>query len=235
MGYYVVRLAHRTVPFMVLLLLSACASTPKPLTSPVPGKWVETIQSAVAVSIKQGEESKSARGYLIFRRPDRFHLALIAPFGQSLLDVYSDGKSFICLIPVKQTAYRGSLDELPEQDGVRLWGLMSWVVEQPPIANSNSTEQDNVTIDGRREKILYDERGLAVRRIAENGDRVDYRDYGSVDGVPFPMGVELSDRNGIKVSVTFDEPEINRPVEEAVLAPSLDNVTILPFSAFQGF
>jgi YD repeat-containing protein len=218
--------------FLTVLSFAACATAPKPLTGLVPGREMETLQSAVHVSIRQGETSRGGRGYLVFQRPDRFHLVILSPFGQSLFETYSDGGRFVALFPGEKTAYRGSVAELPE--GVRLWGLMRWVVERPPVAGPTSGERDNVTADGRRERVSYDGRGLVVSRRDEAGNRVAYRDYEGVDGVAFPLGIEISDREGTAVSITFDEPELNRPLEEGALTPVLGQVRLLPFSAFPG-
>jgi YD repeat-containing protein len=217
----------------MLLVIAACATAPSPLTGLVPGREMETLQSAVDVSIKQGGASRSGHGFLVFQRPDRFHLAVLSPFGQSLFEIYSDGERFVGLLPGEKTAYAGSLAELPA--AVRLWGMMRWVVERPPVAGPTTGVRDNVTADGRRERIYYDERGLVVRREAEDGDRVTYREYRNVEGIAFPMEVEICGREGTTVTVAFDEPELNRPLEEGVLTPSLGEVKILPFSAFPGF
>jgi outer membrane lipoprotein-sorting protein len=216
-------------------LLASCASGPHPLTGLVPGREMHSLQSAVAVTMRQGDESRGGRGYLVFRRPDRFHLALLSPFGQSLLDIYSDGTTLTCLFPRERTAYRGSLAELPDREGVRLWGLMRWVVEQTPPAGPTTGTRDNITSDGRHERLTYDERGLVVSRESDNGDRIFFRDYASVEGIAFPLGIDLTDRQGMQVSVTFDEPELNGALDDETLTPALDGVSVLPFSAFTGF
>jgi hypothetical protein len=223
--------AARGLIVSVLFFLAACATTPRPLTDVVPGREMETLQSPVHVSIRQGDTSRGGRGYLVFQRPDRFHLVILSPFGQSLFEIYSDAARLVCLYPSEKIAYRGSIAELPE--GVRLWGLMRWVVERAPQGTS-AGERENITSEGRRERVLYDERGLAVRRVDGEGNRVVYRDYGSVDGIAFPQGVEISDQQGTTVTVTFDEPELNRPLEEGVLSPSLEAVRVLPVSALAG-
>jgi hypothetical protein len=52
--------------------------------------------------------------------------------------------------------------------------------------------------------------------------------------VPFPGVIEFTDRNGLRVKVTFDEPEINKPLEDTALTPNLEGVTILPLANFKG-
>ena len=223
--------AARGLIVSVLFFITACATTPRPLTGLVPERELQTLQSPVHVSIRQGESSRGGRGYLIFQRPDRFHLVILSPFGQSLFEIYSDAARLVCLYPSEKVAYRGNISDLPE--GVRLWGLMRWVVERAPTGPS-AGERENITSEGRHERVVYDERGLALRRIDGEGNRVIYRDYGSVDGIAFPLGIEIADRQGTTVSVTFDEPELNRPLEDGVLDPPLETVRVLPLSALAG-
>jgi Outer membrane lipoprotein LolB len=218
-----------------ILLFSGCAAAPKPpLTGLIPGKEMETLQSAVSISVTTAGGSFGGRGFLIFRRPDRFHLAVLSPFGSPLVEVYSDGDRFICLIPSRQTAYSGRIDELPVRDGLKAWSLMRWVVERTPAAGPARTRM-NVNGAGGRELLTFDSRGLLEQKETEDGDRVVYRDYQVRDGIPFPESIELTDRRGDNVKISMEEPELNRPVAETALVPTLDGLKILPFSEFRGF
>lgn len=208
----------------ILLLIAGCSTAPKKLEGLVPGRGVESLQSPVSISIVQGGEKKSARGYLLFKRPDLFHLAILAPFGQTLLDLYSHGDRVTCIVPGKRTAYSGRLEELPELQGVRLWGLMRWLVERP---------LDGAGAGG--EQVQLNDQGLVTRRTAANGDSVSYGEYAAVGGIAFPMNVELSDRTGMRITLVFDEPEVNGVVDEGALTPVLDRLTVLPLTSFQGF
>lgn len=49
-------------------------------------------------------------------------------------------------------------------------------------------------------------------------------------GVPFPATIELTDRQGVQVKISFDEPEVNAPVDDGALTPKLEGVTILPLA-----
>lgn len=127
--------AKQLVLILIVLLFSGCAAVPKPpLTGLIPGKEMETLQSAVNITVTTADRSFGGRGFLIFRRPDRFHLAVLSPFGSPLVEVYSDGERFTCLVPSRQTAYSGLIEELPDRDGLKAWSLMRWVVERTPAA-----------------------------------------------------------------------------------------------------
>lgn len=232
------RLSTMLKTFIVLFplaLAAGCATAPRPVATVVPGKEVETLQSPITISVKTAEKGMGGRGYLIFRRPDRFHLVLFSPFGLTLFEVFSDGDRLTCLIPSKNTAYSGLLSELPEQGGLRSWGMMRWAVERPRVTGPVTGSRECETADGRRELVYFGDQGLLQRKVTEDGDQVVYRDYRNINGVAFPFSIELSNWRGETVQITFDEPEVNTPVEDAALTPVLEGITVLPFSAFQGF
>lgn len=219
---------------VVVSLVVGCAAAPKPLTGLVPGREVETLQSPVSVSVKTASRSMGGRGYLIFKRPDRFHLAVLSPFGPTLADIYSDGERLTCVVPGRQAAYSGRIEELPDGHGLRAWAMLRWVVERTPVAGP-ALEQENVNGAGVRERLFYNDQGLLERKVTEEGDQVAYRDYRNVAGVPFPESIELANRWGDTVRIVFDEPEVNRPVDDVALTPRLEGVTVLPLGEFRGF
>jgi Outer membrane lipoprotein LolB len=229
------RFVYRPLVIIALSLLFGCAAAPRqPLTGLIPGKEVETLQSSISVSVKTAERSMAARGFLIFKRPDRFHLAVLSPFGLTLVDIYSDSDRFTCVIPTRQTAYSGRISELPDRDGLKAWAMMRWVVERTPVAGP-ALERENVNGAGVRERLYYDGQGLLERKETEEGDRVVYRDYRNVDGVAVSESIELTNSRDDTVRVVFDEPEVNRPVEEEALSPHLEGIKVLPFTEFHGF
>jgi Outer membrane lipoprotein LolB len=220
---------------MMLNSLAACATVAKPLSGIVPGREAETLQSTIAISVKSGERSIGGRGYLIFKQPYRFHLAVLSPFGPTLFEVFSDSERITCLIPSKQIAYSGLLSELPEQGLMKSWGMMKWVVERPPVAGSSQAALEITSSTGRRERIFFDSNGLVQRKVTEDGDEVVYNGYQNINGVPFPASIEIGTRKGDTVKIVFDEPEINQPVEEAALKPNLEGITVRPLAEFKGY
>ena len=220
---------------LVVTLLAGCATPSRaPLTGLVPGREVETLTSPISLSLKTAERSLGGRGFLIFKHPGRFHLAILSPFGTTLADIYSDGQQFSSVIPSRQVAFRGPVAHLPERDGLKAWALMQWVMERTPPAGP-ALERSNVNAAGVRETLYYDPRGFLERKETEEGNRVIYRDYRNVDGVAFPGSIELIDSRNNLVKVIFEEPEINREVGEAALTPMLEGLRVLPFSEFRGF
>ena len=220
---------------VLALFLSACATIQKPLSGIVPGREVETLQSTISIAVKTAEKSIGGRGYLIFKHPDRFHLAVLSPFGMTLLEVYSDSERITCIVPSRQIAYSGLISELPDRGVMKSWGMMRWVVERPPVAGPTMGTREITMADGRNERVFFDGNGLVQRKETEDGDEVVYNNYQNVDGVPFPESIAIGNRRGDTVKIVFDEPEINRPVEAIAINPNLDGITVLPLTEFKGF
>jgi len=233
-----IRIAANLVLLLVVAItISACATAPKPEPPPSfrPVGSVETLQSQVSLSVRSGDRKLGGRGYLVFKRPDRFHLAVLSPFGFTLMDVFVSDDLITCLIPSKQTAYQGRVSELPDRNALRGWGMMRWVVDTPPATEGTGAgEREYVGSDGKRDILSYDGRGLLTAKTNETGDRVTYLDYRDRNGVSFPGTIEMSNVRGDTVRIVFDEPEINQPLEEAALSPSLDGIEVLPLAAFRG-
>jgi outer membrane lipoprotein-sorting protein len=231
----ILRVIQRVIlPTILMVTFSACATVPKPVVPVKPGKEVESLQSVVSLSVKNSGHSMGGNGYLIFKRPDRFHLVVLAPFGITVMEVFVNGELVTCVVPSKQTAYTGKFSELPEQNALRGWSMMRWVVETPTAVNGTGGETERLREDGSKEFLTFDERGLLQRKTNEDGDQVAYSKYRQINGVAFPETIEMRDRQGNTVKVSFDEPEINQPVEETALVPNLEGYTVLPLTDFKG-
>jgi hypothetical protein len=225
--------AKNLLLLLLLLAVSACATVNKePLTGIVPGREVETLQSSVSVSARSGEHSTSGRGFLIFKQPDRFHMAILSPFGLTAIEVFSGNDRLTCVIPSRQTAYAGLISELPENSSLRSIALMNWVVARPPAASGAPASREMTAPSGDR--FYFDEYGLLERKVSPEGNEVAYHDYRSINGVAFPESLVISNPYGASVKVVFDDPEINQPVEDAALTPNLEDYTVLPLSEFKG-
>jgi len=225
------RFSRTFIVLLILGTLSACATAPKPLTGLVPGKEVDTIQSSLAISMKAGEHSSGGRGYLIFKYPDRFHLAVLSPFGLTVLDLFSDGERLTCLVPARQTAYRGLLTELPETGRLSSLGLLKWVVARTPARQAGAGAGEIVTAEGDR--IFFDGDGLVSRKLSPKGEEVKYSGYRNVNGIAFAETLEIANSYGATVRIVFDDPELNAPVDNSVLTPNLEGITVLPLSEFK--
>lgn len=210
--------------------LFGCATVKKPLTGLVPGRSVNTLQSSVSLSATSGERSSAGRGYLIYQAPELYHLLLLSPFGQTILEAFGENDRFTCVIPSRQLAYTGLLSDLPGESALKSLQLFQWVMAPPPLPVPTPPRQ-KVEIEGT--SYQFDEVGMLERKVAPSGDQVSYEGYRSIDGVAFPETVVIRNAAGAEVRIVFDEPQLNAPVEPSALRPELAGMAVLPLSAFK--
>lgn len=217
------------------LLLAACAAAPvsrEPASGPAAG--IETVQGSVNISLSTAAGRLGGNGVLFYRRPASLRLSILAPFGQSLFDIAVDGNRVLCFRESKHQGWQGDLDDLPEMLGKRVWPLLRWALEPLPPSGP-AQERTFAGDDGRSDRILYDSRGVVQRKVTANGDVVTYGDYRSDAGIAFPGTIEIATAEGNSLRLTFDEPEINRPIADDILHPRLDGYDLLPLADFRGF
>jgi hypothetical protein len=217
-----------------LLLLTACATMPTPPVDYRPGAVVETLSSAVSLSIHTSDSSIGGSGYLVYRRPDQLHLVVLSPFGTTMMEAFALGDRITLMYPSKSTAYVGRFDELPDKGGLQGWRLMRWVMDADPHEDQRfSGTVERVNKQGVTEKVTY-AHGLVASKDSPDGDHVRYGRYFAVNGVPVAAELDLRNGRDDRIRITLDEPEINTPLEDAVFAPRLNGMTVLPLSAIQG-
>jgi len=224
------------VALLTILLLAAlgCAGVPKPREPFIPGATVETLAAAVSLSVQTPEGSSGGTGYLLYRRPDRFHLVMLTPFGSTALEFFVRDDRVTVLFPSKGVAYAGSLADLPARGGLQGWRMMRWVLEGAPLFLPGAPRTvERTDAEGGETTTLYDGDGLLRRKISGDGEAT-YRDYQSAGGVAFPAVIEFTDPHGVRVKITFDEPEVNGPVDDAALTPNLEGLTLLPLASLRG-
>jgi hypothetical protein len=225
------RLLKRTLP---LLLLTACASISTPPADYRPGAVVETLSSAVSISIHATDRSMGGSGYLLFRRPDLLHLVVLSPFGTTMMEVFALGERIMLVYPSQSTAYVGRFDELPDKGGLQGWRMMRWVMDTDPSEGQRSGGTlERLNKLGFKEKVTY-ENGLVVSKESPYGDHVYYGGYSAVKGVPVAAELELRNVRDDRIRIMLDEPEVNIPLDDALFVPRLNGMTILPLSAMQG-
>lgn len=217
-----------------LLLFSGCATTSGTVLDYRPNAVVETLSSAVALSVQTSDRGMSGQGYMVFRKPDQVHLVVLSPFGTTIMEVFALGKQITLIFPSKATAYTGSIDELPDGGGLQGWRMMRWVMDADPSneRHSNGTVERMGKL-GFIEKVTYAD-GLITSKSAPNGDQVFYEKYELIGGVPVAVKVEMRNIRDDRVRLTLNEPEVNTALEDAVFIPQLEGFTILPLSDLKG-
>lgn len=217
-----------------LLLLAACATVATPPLDYRPGAVVETLSSAVSLSVHTPENSLGGSGYLVYRRPDQLHLVVLSPFGTTLMEAFALGDRITLIYPSRSIAYAGRFDELPDKGGLQGWSLMRWVMDADPHeGNPLNGTVERVSPLGFSEKVTY-ENGLVIAKESSGGDHIYYRNYSVVNGVPVAGELDLRNGRDDRIRIKLDEPEVNNPLDDAVFTPHLDGVTVVPLAALKG-
>lgn len=222
--------------FLLLLLLAmipGCASVPVQNRA-VHGVAIETLQGSVNVSLSSPAGQTSGNGVLFYKRPDSFRLSILAPFGQVVFDIIVAGERVTCLDQSRKTAWQGTIGDLPPSLGTRVWPLLQWAVE-PPQLPGPSFERIFTRADGTTEKLYYDPAGFVQRKVNSSGDEIFFSDYRTAGDLAMPNRIEINASEGSRLVLTFDDPELNRPIEDGVLNPKLEGYEILPLAGFRGF
>jgi len=217
-----------------LLLLTACATVPTPPLDYRPGAVVETLSSAVSLSIHAADSRMGGSGYLLFRRPDQLHLVVLSPFGTTVMEAFALGDRLTLIYPSRSTAYVGDFNELPDKGGLQGWRMMRWVMDADASGEKplSGTVERTGTL-GFSEKVTF-ENGLITAKESLTGDLVQYRNYSVVNGVPLAAELDLLSGRGDRIRIVLDEPEVNTPLDDDVFTPQLGGLTVMPISAIPG-
>ncbi|MDD5286515.1 MAG: lipoprotein insertase outer membrane protein LolB [Desulfuromonadaceae bacterium] len=217
-----------------LLLFTGCATIATPPFAYRPGRVVETLSSAVSLSIHASDGSMGGSGYLLYRRPDQLHLVMLSPFGTTMMEAFAKGDRITLIYPSRSTAYVGRFDELPDKGGLQGWSLMRWVMDADPREGLPLSETvERISKLGFTEKVTF-EHGLVTSKVSPAGDHVYYSRYSPVNGVPVALKLDMRNGRDDRIRITLDEPEVNTPLDDSVFAPCLDGLTVMPLSAIQG-
>lgn len=226
-------LKHALVTLLVLATLAGCAAVPVQRQA-VHGVAVETLQGSVNVSLSIPAGQLSGNGLLFYKSPDSFRLSLLAPFGRVVFDILVEGEKVICLMESRKTVWQGDFGDLPPALGTKVWPLMKWVLEPPHPAGPARQRLFSRT-DGTTETIYYDPAGFVQRKVNAGGDEVLYSDYRITADRAMPNRIEIKSAEGSSLTLVFDDPELNLPIDNSILNPSLAGYAILPLAGFSGF
>jgi len=226
-------LKNALLSFLLLAILSGCAAVPVQQGA-VHAVDIETLQGSVNISLSSPAGRISGNGFLFFKRPDSFRLSILAPFGQIVLDIIVEGERVLCLKESLKTGWQGTVGDLPASLGTKVWPLMKWIVE-PPQPSGPARERYFTRVDGTTEKIYYDPAGFVQRKINGGGDEVLYSDYRIKENLAIPNRIEIHASEGSRLILTFDDPELNQPIESGILNPRLEGYKFLPLKELKGF
>ena len=217
------------------LLLAACGTLPRPGSDFQPGAVVETLSSAVSVSVNAGDTGVAGHGFIVYRRPGQLHLVILSPFGSTFMEAFLQGDRITLVYPSSATAYSGPVSEMPEKNGMLGWSMLRWIMDADPSAIGDVM---NGTVErsgkhGEKEKVTF-ENGLTIAKMSSAGDKVYYSRYIVINRVPLATEIDLRNAHDDRVLLTLSEPDVNTPLDDAALLPRLDGVTVLPLTELKG-
>lgn len=220
-------------PLLLLIILSGCAAVPLQ-QEVVHVVAIETLQGSVNISLSTSAGQMSGNGVLFFKKPDSFRLSILAPFGQVVFDIIVAGEEVLCLSEKRKTAWQGTVADLPASLGTKVWPLLTWTVE-PPHPPGPTLERFFKRADGTVEFVSYDTAGFVQRKVNATGDEVYYSDYRITGDRALPNRIEINAADGSRLVLTFDDPDLNQPIENGILTPGLAGYAILPLRELKGF
>ena len=218
------------LPFLLLLLMSGCALTPRVPLAYQAGTLVETLSAAASFSISKGEQGMSSNGYLLYQRPGRMRMVVLSPFGTTLLEAIVSGDMITIVNSSERVAFSGRLDELPDQGEGQTWRHARWVMDvDPPGAALKDGTLTRFNSLGEREQVVYQD-GLVISKLLDNGDMARYGDYIVINGVPLATEILMDSSNGGHFRIRISEPEVNAELSPEAFIPNLDGFSILPLT-----
>jgi hypothetical protein len=220
-------------PLLLLAILVGCASAPVQHKT-VSGAAIETLQGSVNVALTSPGGQMSGNGFLFYQKPDNFRLSILAPFGQVVFDIIVSGEKVLCLQESRKIAWRGTVADLPPTLGTKVWPLLKWILESPQPAGA-SMERSFKRADGTIEIVYYEPGGLVQRKVNGVGDEVLYSDYRLSGERALANRIELLAAEGSRLVLTFDDPELNLPLDGTVLSPDIGGYQIRPLGELEGF
>lgn len=176
----------------------------------------------------------SGNGFLFYKKPDSFRLSILAPFGQVVFDIIVSGEKVTCLQEKRKTVWQGTVGDLPPSLGTKVWPLLKWILE-PPHPAGPSRERFFTRDDGTVEIVHYEPGGLVLQKVNGAGDEVFFSDYRITGDRAIANRIELTASEGSRLVLTFDDPELNLPVDDGILSPDLAGYEIRPLDELNGF
>ncbi len=185
-----------------------------------------------AVFETSGSEAtvRRASGVLLVKKPDRFRLRLLSPFGFTVFDYVSSGEHVRIELPLQgKTLTDGEADHGPFSPRLL---RQQFLRESAPFAGHCGEDADAELLylscceaDGPMLRRINIERssGRVRREVMFDAVRnrlefvVDYSDYRPVSGIDLPFAISLA-TDSQKLTVTVAAYEVNPPLTDDLFA-----------------
>jgi len=218
---------------LAISLLSGCALNKAPTIIYRPGATVETLSSAVSLSISNGDQGMSTSGYMLYKHPDQIRMVILSPFGSTLMEVIVVGENITILDTPAGKAFIGRIDDLPPQGGLENWSHARWVMDvDHNQSNVHEGKIERLNRMGVKELVTFSN-GLIESKRLPNGDEARYGDYVAIDGVPLATEIVMENASGKRLRIKLTEPEINTFLATDAFTPRLEGMVPYPLSVLK--
>lgn len=216
-------------------IISACAASISPPVLPTASNvQLDTLSSAVSLSVRSPEQTMSASGILLYKYPDKVHVIILSPFGTTLFEAYAVGDSVAFVYPTERVAFVGTINELPDKGGLNGWGSIYWVLSDAFVPHGKQMPLNGISevirSDGIRDRISV-ENGYVTSKEATDGKSVYYGRYSAVNGIQLAHELDIRNKNDEQLRIILEEPEINVPIEATSFVPRITDLKIYPLRA----
>lgn len=199
---------------------------------------VASVRGFAEIAYENGDENLGSRHAVLARRPDRFRLEVLSPFG-ALAVVASDGRELVVYARRENRIYRGPAGPgslgvyaavpLTVEDAVAI--LLGTPPERPPagaatVTGDETTRRIHLTVplaSGRQEvwfapDTLYP---VASETALPDGRtlHVDFGDYRPLGTGAFPYSIDVRAEPGERaVRVRYGAPTLNAQIADALFS-----------------
>lgn len=190
---------------------------------------IHTMRARFSATVHQGETVRRAEGVLLVKKPDRFRLRLLSPFGFTVFDYVTFGTHTRMELPLE--GKRLSDDEIGTQSAFSPVDLRQAFLRGPaafPGRCASQTTGTEILVDCR----AADSADRREIRIAGATATVDeetsfsgavarvimmFTDYRMVGGLPLPFAIELrAPQRQVTMQIALRSYEINPTLDDAL-------------------
>lgn len=191
----------------------------------------KTVSANIRLSFVAAEKHGSVRGMLVYRAPDVLRIVILNPFGTTVMDILAQHELLTIVYPGNSVGFQGTASELPPGVERELWFGVRWMLK-PVVGNlSEGLHGSHGSAD---EESVAIRNGVVAAKYRSTGEQIRFEEYALYDGVLFAQKMEYETPDKNRVTIVFEDVELNQPIADTAFIPNLKSIRLLPLSAFEG-
>ncbi len=190
---------------------------------------IRTLRARFSAVVHQGDTERRAEGVLLVKKPDRFRLRLLSPFGFTVFDYAVSATHATMELPLEGKRLRD--DEIGTQSAFAPSDLRQAFLRGSAAFPGACTPTDSgteVTVEcvgdastGRREIQIARATATVSRETSFDGDTprliITFTDYRVIGGLPLPFSIELRvPPRQVTMQITLRSYEVNPVLDDAL-------------------